>query len=578
MTDPAIANNLRSINNALNTMQRNQNALGAQQAELQQSVNQVKATGDQTQANLLTLAQQFDVFQRQSEFRHNLQVAETQIVQVKQQLETEYGHYKNVRRLATGTLQALDAGITSHGTMRQVSEELMLLTPQYWLAPALVAVAAWIRDDPALAAQALAEANRRSNDKTSLFFALVLRRHQRNAAAARWLGQYTARQDPAKLSPEFMVILDAVSVGAFGHESKTLVMGRLMDWYGRLSDDQATVDRQVTRWAAQLDAHRRPVDPRYHVLPQISSTWPQLKDLYEGATVHGLAEQRLRAMFDGPIGQSEDLRVRVDNILEDLVSDFDAEEAPLRHREQELKELVKAKGDQAAADKAIQLAKPLREATHDFLTLISNAAVDPQQAGTSPGTQRFAVALAKDWISQASGRLEAANIAAHPAAVRVDIDSWQHFIDSTTGEEQLVRDLSRHIDRQTERAVSAVRFSGPPLAAAICAGLTLLCALWAGIGQSVGLAVFFLLVAIGAGGWAAYHAYGLPARRAELRQQGERRKTVTVAQLRGGIAELIDLRAEWERELALAARLRQYLEQLNGAAFAPRAPDQLRGA
>jgi hypothetical protein len=569
---------LRNIERALNNMQRNQSALGEQQVVLQQSVNQVKATGDQTQSKLLTLAQQFDAFQRQSEFRHNLQVAHTEIVQVRQRLDTDYGHYNDVRRLATGTLQALDAGITSHGTMRQVSEELMLLTPQYWLAPALVAVAAWIRDDPALAAQALAEANRRANDKTSLFFALVLRRHQRNAAAARWLGQYTVRQDPAKLSQEFMIILDAVSVGAFGHESKALVMRHLMDWYERLSDDQETVDRQVARWAELLDAHQKPVDPRYHILPQISPTWPRLKKLYEGATVHGLAEQRLRDMFDGPVQQSNDLRVRVDKILTSLVTDFDAEEAPLRHKEQELEEVVKADGDKVAAAKAVQLARPLRDATVDFLTLISNAAVDPKKAGTSPGTQRFAVALAKDWISQASGRLEAANVAAHPAAVDVDIDGWRHQIDSSTHEQQLVSHLGAHIDRQTERAVAAVKFTGAPLAAAIGAGLALLCALWAGLGQNVGLAVFFILVAVATGGWAAYQGYGLPARRAELRKQGERRKTVAVAQLRGGIAELLDLRAEWERELALAARLRQYLEQLNGAAFAIRAPDQLRGA
>ena len=61
-------------------------------------------------------------------------------------------------------------------------------------------------------------------------------------------------------------------------------------------------------------------------------------------------------------------------------------------------------------------------------------------------------------------------------------------------------------------------------------------------------------------------------------EHGRQRKEVAVAQLHGGIAELLDLRGAWERELALAGRLRQYLEQLNGAAFAMRAPDQLRGA
>ncbi|MGW3992438.1 hypothetical protein ACWEF6_03020 [Amycolatopsis sp. NPDC004772] len=578
MNEVLISRQLNDVSRAVGQLTASQDALHQQQAVLQQSIGQVAVAQDRTQGELLGLRAEFTEFLRRDELRHNLQVAHTEIIQVRQELETNFGHFAEVRRLATGALQALDVGIVTHGTMRQLSEELMLVTPRYWLAPALVAVAAWIRDDPDLAQKALVETTRRDNDKAALFFALVLRRHQRNEATARWLRQYTARQDPTGLSREFTVILDAVSTGAFGHESKHLVMRQLGEWYERLADDRAIVDRQVDRWARLLDGDRRPVDPRYTVLPDISPTWPQLKELYEGATVHRTAEERFRGLFTGELPQSEDLRKRVDDILDGLVTGYDVEEAPLRRKEHELQEIVKADGDKTKAAKAVQTAAPLHEETVDFLTLVSNAAVGDSRTGTSPGTQRFAVALAKDWIVEGAGRLEAANVAAQPAAVEFRLEGWSARIDQTTGEADLVTGLAAHIDAETEAAVAKVRFTGPPLASAITAGMVLLLALWAGLAHNPGLAVFFLLATAGLAGWSAYQARALPARRQELRRQGEQRRAVAVAQLRGGIAELVDLRAEWERELALAEALRSYLNRLNSTAFAAPAPGAKRGA
>ncbi|WP_410597373.1 hypothetical protein [Amycolatopsis sp. lyj-23] len=578
MNEVILSRQISAVGQAVSQLADSQVALHQQQAVLQQSIGQVADAQDRTQGELLGLRAEFTEYRRRDELRHNLQVAHTEIIQVRQELETEFGHFAEVRRLATGALQALDVGIVTHGTMRQLSEELMLVTPRYWLAPALVAVAAWIRDDPDLAQKALVETTRRDNDKAALFFALVLRRHQRNEATARWLRQYTARQDPTGLSREFTVILDAVSTGAFGHESKHLVMRQLGEWYERLADDREIVDRQVDRWARLLDADRRPVDPRYTVLPAISPTWPQLKELYEGATVHRTAEERFRAMFTGELPQSEDLRKRVDDILDGLVTGYDVEEAPLRRKEHELQEIVKADGDKTKAAKAVQTAAPLHEETVDFLTLLSNAAVGERRTGTSPGTQRFAVALAKDWIVEGAGRLEAANVAAQPAAVEFALEGWSARIDQTTGEADLVAGLAAHIDAETAAAVAKVKFTGPPLSAAIIAGLVLLAALWAGLEHNAGLAVFFLLGTAALAGWSAYQARALPARRQELRRQGEQRRAVAVAQLRGGIAELVDLRGEWERELALAEPLRAYLNRLNSTAFAATAPGAKRGA
>ncbi|MFD4669977.1 hypothetical protein ACFWNN_09595 [Lentzea sp. NPDC058450] len=569
---------LGQLTDAVRKVTQNQEALNQQQIVLHGAMSTVQRNQDSTQRELLDLKSQFVEYVRRDELRQNLQLAQVQILEVRGELNDKFGKFAEVRELATGTLQALDAGIVSQGAIRDLSEELMLRTPGYWLAPALIAVAAWIRDEPALATKAIGEALRRDNDKASLFFALVLRRHQRDRATAAWVRQYAARQDPTKLSREFVVVLDAVSTGAFGREAKPMLLEQMSEWYGRLGQDQDTVDRQVERWAKMIDTMRRPADARYELLPALSPTWPQLKDLLEGATVHGATEEMLRTTFEGPVPQSQDLHERVDGILDNLVRDFDAEEAPYRKREAELQAIVEAQGDHDLAKKKMAAEDPLHEQTVDFLTLLSNAALHGDRAGASAGTQRFTLALARDWLVQGAGRLEAANIAAMPSRVELRAEGWTGWVDGDTDEQQLVGSLSEHIDRETAKAVSEVQMSGAAQAAAVCGGLALLVALLSAVGGASGFAVFLLLVAAALGVWVGFDIRALPARRAEIRRRGDQRRVAAVVRLRGAIAELVDLRGEWQREIAKADSLRTFAEGLTATAFVAIAPDQPRGA
>ena len=49
-----------------------------------------------------------------------------------------------MRNKAKGIIQADDIGIVRKETISNLSEEVMIATPGYWLAPCLVALSAWI--------------------------------------------------------------------------------------------------------------------------------------------------------------------------------------------------------------------------------------------------------------------------------------------------------------------------------------------------------------------------------------------------------------------------------------------------
>jgi hypothetical protein len=531
----------------------------AQQDLLAGMVGEVATNQDATRKELTQLRGAFSDFLRKDQLHKNLDKAQNALQLARGDFDKSFGHYDEVRRQATGILQALDAGIVTMRTIYQASEEMMLNAPRYWLAPALVAVAAWIRDDRVLAERALAESVRREPGKTSLFFTLVLRRHGRTEATSRWLRQYVVGHDPAALPAEFVVVLDAVATGAFGPESRPVVMDNLTEWYERLRTDQDTVQAQVKRWQQLMDSMRANNALQFPVLRAVSPTWPAMEGLYWSTTAFRRSEEFFHGIFDGPLPANHDLRRRVDDILTNLVTKFDDEERPLQTKMDNLQAVIDHDGDEEFAAKAITAAEPLRDERVDLMTLLTNAAFYPDKLGASRATQRLAVALTGEWIVEAVGRLQAAATAALPNAVRLKIDGWTGAIDSTSTEAGLVASVTSHIDSETEKAVAGTGVGGAGVLGALIGVAALVGGVLTAVKGELGGTVFVLLLAIAAGGWTYLQFRKRDERRAELRQQGEHRKALAAAQVNGAIAEARDWWELYHQELGNAERLRGYL-------------------
>ena len=167
-----------------------------------------------------SLAQEFHDFVNIQQKANRLSQAETRLVKIRQEIEKKYGHYDVVRRTTTGILQADDLGIVKKETISTATEELMISTPGYWLAPCLVALAAWINDQPELAEKAVKEGIKRNDEKTSLFFALICRRANRKNACLKWAQRYLANQDEENLDRNSIIILDAFASGLLGADTE----------------------------------------------------------------------------------------------------------------------------------------------------------------------------------------------------------------------------------------------------------------------------------------------------------------------------------------------------------------------
>lgn len=207
-----------------------------------------------------SLAQEFHEFVNIQQKANRLGQAETRLVKIRQEIEKKYGHYDIVRRTTTGILQADDLGIVKKETISTATEELMISTPGYWLAPCLVALAAWINDQPELAEKAVKEGIKRNDEKTSLFFALICRRANRKNACLKWTQRYLANQDEENLDRNSIIILDAFASGLLGTDTEGVISRQMNEWLSRLEEKPGFTERQTEQWSEAINLKRSELD------------------------------------------------------------------------------------------------------------------------------------------------------------------------------------------------------------------------------------------------------------------------------------------------------------------------------
>ena len=261
------------------------NNLGSQIDGVQANLGTVRNDLQLTRSELADLREEFQQFVEEAARVAAVQQSQVKIVDLKAQLDREFGHYSVVRRTSVGLLQGFDVGNISNAVATNVAEELMIQTPRYWLAPALVALAAWSHDRQDIAEKSVQEAFSRDRHKTSLFFTLVLRRQGRMSGSVRWLRHYMASLDPSALTREFAVILEASSCNAFGPEGNELLSAKLAEWSKQLRQHPEAVEEQVGRWTSELASHQLQLGSNeYQTLRHLCAQWNTIRENMEAAS------------------------------------------------------------------------------------------------------------------------------------------------------------------------------------------------------------------------------------------------------------------------------------------------------
>ena len=497
-----------------------------------------------------SLAQEFHEFVNLQQKANRLGQAETRLVKIRQEIEKKYGHY-----------DIDDLGIVKKETISTATEELMISTPGYWLAPCLVALAAWINDQPELAEKAVKEGIRRNDEKTSLFFALICRRANRKNACLKWTQRYLANQDEENLDRNSIVILDAFASGLLGADTEGVISRQMNEWLSQLEDKPGFTERQTEQWSEAINLKRIKLDENlYPNLRRYSSSWPVLEDILEGAYLHEQMLNYLTDIFEKK-GSTESVKEQLDDILDTLVTDFDNEELALRKQEKFEQFVVDFGGDDNRAHQNMDIEVTAFETHKDFTQLLTDAAMKPESSHSSISTQKFALALSRDWVTNAYNDVTAKNRMKIPYEIEINVDTFNDKSTDGQNESELIDRFNSQIDSEKEQTLSNYfpsLFDKFLLYGGIAIGVIGLMMIFGNI--------FLGLIAIIAGIFMVLkhksNIENIETSRKKIEEQYENKRVNGEQIIRATLAEIVDFRIEFAEKDAESTKVLDFLEQI----------------
>ena len=552
----AIERILSDINHDINVLNDN---MGIVDNHIDRVSNRVETVYDKVES----LAKEFYDFTLQQKHANAKSNAQQNLIKIRLEIEKRFGHYNLVRRNTLGILQADDLGIVKKETISDASEELMISTPGYWLAPCLVALAAWINDQKDLAEKALREGIKRNDEKTSLFFALICRRANRHSAALKWTQRYLANQDEENLDRKTVIILDAFASGLLGSDSEGIISQQMSEWLEHLSEKSGFIEQQTQQWSNAINLKRKPLSSNdYPYLRKYSLTWPTLQNIMEGAELHAEILSYFTAIFDQEVS-TESLKSQLDDILNNLVTEFDEEEIPLKKEERYNQFVVDFDGDEDLAKQHMQVEQTAFEEHKDFTQLLTDAAMKPESSHASASTQKFAIALSKEWIHNAYNDIIATNRMKITHEINISIDSFQDKTTDGQNEGELVTKMNQLIDKEETQA----------LAQCVLSAFEQFC-LWGGavIGL-LGLVMIIMqnflpgLIAAIAGVGLVINYFSkktkLETNRQTIKDHFMQKRKNGTEILRAVLAEIVDFRTEFAEKDQESQKVLDFLEQIS---------------
>ena len=405
------------------------------------------------------LANEFREYVEMQSLANRKAEAKMNLSAIRDKLKDNFGHYDVVRRTATGILQANDLAIVKSSMLSHVTEKQMIETPNYWLTPCLVALAAWINDDKALAERALAEGIRRNDEKTSLFFGLICRRIGRENSSLKWFARYLEAQDEEKLDRKAVIVLDAFASGLLGNDTENFVYQQIQEWMSNLEAKPGFTERQLDNWKNAINSKRVPLKSGlYPYLEKYSNTWGNLQDVLEGANLNNDLYEYFKKVFEQK-EETKKLKVELDKILDSLVTEFDEEELPLKREEQFEELVVRYNGSESKAHAQMALEKSVYDDYRDFMQLLTDASMNPEESKSSVATQKFATALSRNNIVTAFNDIVAQNRMNVPYDIEINVDTFNDKTQDGEDEEEVLNRFENLVEQEKQTDLSKLKLN-----------------------------------------------------------------------------------------------------------------------
>lgn len=370
--------------------------------DVSKNVREVGHLANATANRLEQLWELFVGFIDQDRKAKSLQLAETRLIKIRQEVEKLFGVRDLVRNRMLGLLQADDLQLIRKDTSLFLAEQTMVDAPSYWLAPALIGFAGWICDDEKLSAQAFDQMMKRDPVKGRLFLALLLLRAGRDNDSSRLISEYLAMHHPEALNRETITLIDSASNGLLPQTASQSVLNQLNLWMDELKTEPAFDEQLTSTWIELLSRYRKDAnDSSFPYLKKYASNWAEGLPALSWSDLHHILNQRFNQLFNAPVKTDLSVKEKIDGLLERLIEDYEADESELRIDEMLNSAIVELDGERDTALSRINAFRLARSEQLSVGELLAVATSDDTQNHASVATRKLATFMSSSWIQKA---------------------------------------------------------------------------------------------------------------------------------------------------------------------------------
>lgn len=292
-------------------------------------------------------------FREEMEHGEQKQLAHENIIRIDQIIKEQFSNYETIRRTVMGVVRDFDINLVRNSTIQELSEELWITSSRYWLSYALIAITAWVNNYPDVAKNALGESGRKDAIKTTLFFCLLNLRFERMDAAKKWFYEYLKTLDPAMLQQETAVMLQAFLSGIFGKDKELEheVILVIDQWISIINEDAAICEELAGAYESYIGNLNPKVTFDYASILQYCMNSEELARSFRDVSKYQVLLELLQGLdVEEGVQNDDNYKERVDAVLMNLISNYDAEELELRNQQEYFNLIVRNEGEVEKAE------------------------------------------------------------------------------------------------------------------------------------------------------------------------------------------------------------------------------------
>ena len=430
-----------AINNLNNTINNFESNVDVHVKEIHQSSVSVDQAASRIYDKILE-------FREEMEHGEQKQLAHENIIRIDQIIKEQFSNYETIRRTVMGVVRDFDINLVRNSTIQELSEELWLTSSRYWLSYALIAITAWVNDYPDVAKNALAESGRKDAIKTTFFFCLLNLRFNRMEAAKKWFYEYFKTLDPTMLQQETAVMLQAFLNGIFGKDKELEyeVIDVIDQWISIINEDAEICEELVNAYEQYIANINPQVTFNYEGIKQFCSNSQELMKSYNDVSKYQVLLQVLGGLEVEAGEQNDDnYAERVDAVLIDLISNYDAEEKDLRNQQEYFNLIVRNEGEVEKAEAQYEAEMALQNEHFNIGKQMIKWAIYDDSDTTDVTVRKFGFQNTKTWFQSALEKWTMKVQQEFPIEYSLNIDTWSG-VSNGTDQEELTENMKKYYE------------------------------------------------------------------------------------------------------------------------------------